>query len=55
MVTMIQCAIHKFETEKQRVIHLLGEILDGIKKWSLFCIRFKFIRTLEIFKQLMNT
>lgn len=54
-MTMIQYAICKFETRKQRVIYLLEKIPDDMKRWLLSCIRLKFIRTLKIFKQSMNT
>lgn len=33
----------------------MEEILGGIKRWPLPCIKLKFIRTLKTFKQSMNT
>lgn len=52
---MIQCAICEFETEKRKVIYLLREISDSMKKWPLPCIRLKFIGILGAFERLMNT
>lgn len=53
-MTIIQYAIRKFETGKQRVIHLLQKIPGDMKRWLLSCIWLKFIETLENFKQSMN-